>query len=756
MRKVDYVKSALDSNTYEVATPEELLRLAHSEANQRVLENYRMDLSLGKGKDSPWKKLLMAIIPQAKRKDVNCPSHKAEDMVDTGFIFIDDDSDKLPAEIRYENFLNRLSELGLSDMAHVALVSASKKLHIVVPKIDQSLSVAENHDMWRGMLDGCGISMDPATKNANRLMFFVGNVLGGDLSLLFADNIPQVSPALAQHCQSQHSQEMAQDSSNADAYYGIAYIDIIDQIIKELGGEPRVGDRNNYLYRLTSELSSICDANPEWISQLLADYSWFGLPQEEAMATIRSACKAKKSGTGRQSRMLRSIISELASQPTVTTDDSLQLSNDDWSPFSDTAPAMPQLSSCPRFVRDLLSRTPSRCYEHVLNTCLPALACYLDGCTITGIDGSELKLNCGFLHCGVAKMSQGKSSRNQPLRAIIAPLKARDNELRAKIDAYNDQLRRTKASDLKESKPLFDSQLVGSDSTSSALMSRLRDLQQEKSLLITCDELQMLTALQSNTTGTAPLALLLAFSAEDWVVDRSSEMGVSGSVSVRLNVSAMGTPYQAQKFFAGGYHSGLISRFSFSTIHEDDSEFYYGDYTGFEELMAPYLELLKAEQGKHLSCKKIDEWARAMQRELLDKAAEFGCEALRNLSYRAVIIAQKKAYVFWILNKKVCNRKLMDFLTWSLRAQMHSMFYVLGDLIQKESAAEESSSTRSFGPKNLLTMLPDTFSRQDMIELRKRLSMDVGNKALSRALSAWRGRKLITDNPDGTFTNLKR
>ena len=88
---------------------------------------------------------------------------------------------------------------------------------------------------------------------------------------------------------------------------------------------------------------------------------------------------------------------------------------------------------------------------------------------------------------------------------------------------------------------------------------------------------------------------------------------------------------------------------------------------------------------------------------------------------------------------------------------MHSLFFVLGDLIQKESAAEERASIeRTPGPQNLLTKLADEFTRQDLIELRQRLSMDVSNKALSRQLSAWKSRQLIEETPDGKYKNLKR
>ena len=55
-----------------------------------------------------------------------------------------------------------------------------------------------------------------------------------------------------------------------------------------------------------------------------------------------------------------------------------------------------------------------------------------------------------------------------------------------------------------------------------------------------------------------------------------------------------------------------------------------------------------------------------------------------------------------------------------------------------------------------VTRLADEFTRQDLIELRQRLSMDVSNKALSRQLSAWKSRQLIEETPDGKYKNLKR
>ena len=741
--------------------------------------------------DAEAKKLLPCLI--VGRLKAAAPAvRKDENFEDAGIRLLDHDQECDPHEVA-QHITDTLREAGLSSMLDYCYMeeSASGKFHMIAPALSDDVAAdIEAYSLF------FGLEFDRSVKNSSRLCALTFRpLLGSSLANLGRDNTPArdallASPTIqAAMCHAEQREESVtlqetlrdpsslrsvrmtrrDDSSvasedDSSSYHGIPYEDIVAALVDEMGGESVLstpGDRNNSVYRVSAELATITDCDPEWIATLLADYDYFTLPREEALSTIKSSCKAKKSsGTGgRQSRLLRGIISELAVQPTETTDYSTTVGvESDWSPFSEVQDAMPPMRELPPFVRLLLSRTPSRCYELVLNGCIPGLATYLDGVTCKGIDGSILHLNCGHLCAGIARMSSGKSALHRPLDSILAPLKAADNEARKALDDWNDLARRSKSSDLPE-KPKFESQLLGSDCTSAALISRLKDLDESKSLILRGDELQMLTGLQSNVSGcSSPLTLILAHGREELTVERSTEQGMSGSVAVRLNVSVLGTPYQAQKFFAGGYHSGLISRFSFATIHDDGSDFFYGNYDGFDELIAPYLELLRAEQGKHLECKKIDDWARQMQKELLDLAAAHGSDALRNLSYRAVMLATKRAYIYWLLNKKVFNKKLENFLTWTLRAQMHSMFYVLGDLIAKESAAEERASIeRTPGPQNMLALLSDDrFTKADLIELRKRMGMEVSNRAISRQLSAWRGRKLIADNADGSFTNLKR
>ena len=424
---------------------------------------------------------------------------------------------------------------------------------------------------------------------------------------------------------------------------------------------------------------------------------------------------------------------------------------------------MPDVKRLPHFVQLLIKNTPRQCQPHVLNCCEPALATYLMGTTATAIDGSILHLGSGWLSVGIAKMSTGKSSRNEPLRAIKARLKQQDDEARQKMDEWNELARCTKASDLPP-RPVIQSHLLGSDCTASAMLMRLKALD-TGSLLIDVDELAMLTALQTNATTEGCTPLLLAFNEEHLTVDRSSEAGVSGSVAVRLNVSAQGTPYQAARFFNGGWHTGLISRFSFNTIIEpdlmDDDDFLYGSYKGYTEMIAPYIDTLVAQQGKELAIKVADEHARRMRRETLQLAAEYTSEPLRVLCRRQSIIAQKRAYLYTLLEGGKWNQCLDDYLTWRYQYSLWAIFHTVGEIITREQEAEEGAftkRTKQDGPTNWLMALPETFTLQQLTDLRKLKGATTDKKAVSKQLSNWRSRSLVTDDPDnpGTYINHKK
>lgn len=690
----------------------------------------------------------------------------------------------------------RMTALGMADYPYWMQISASDKLHIVVlmtPR-QQSMRRIEVIREWEQVL---GLPFDAKCQDTARRMFVTHELFRGEkFDLMFGTRqltdsewqaIETLDAFIASQAPTPNSQEPTatpsltpyrDDTSSKNQLElpdSVSLTDVVAGVVKAVCGKdkPAEGERNETIFRAVKELSYIYGITADALVGAFSALGFYGLTKGEVTAAVASGLKAKQFWEMKPSPVLTEVVEGLqqetlaeaeAVDATDATDtvatDSVELP---FNPFSDTPAAMPALKDMPTFARFLVKNVPLSTLPHCFNQLEPALATYLCDTTTTDINGSLLQLGSGWLAFSIAPMSSGKSSRNEPLRRIKMRMKKEDEAARQKVEEWNALARRTKTEDLPE-KPSFSSHLMGSDATSAALLLRLKQLK-EGALLITVDEMSMLTALQSSSSDTKS-PLLLAFGQEDWTVERSTELGESGSVEMRLNVSAMGTPYQAHQFFQNGYHSGLLSRISASTILNDgfdDDDFYYKPYDdAYQDTLEKYIDKLVAQQHQHLECKAIERHVRQCRREALDLAATFESDSLRVLARRQAIIAQRRAFLYWILNDMKFTKKLEEFLTWRFRYSLWALYYTLGDIIRKEEDQERGTALKkqrsTAGPTNWLSLLPESFTEQQLIELRKKKSAAVDRHSVQKLLSTWKNRGYI--EPDaktpGTWHNLRK
>ena len=188
-RALLFTNGAYDKYCYPLHTPSELIELVTSDHYQQALAAYRS----GNGEA---KKRMLALLPQARLKHGNIWLHTMEWLVPSGWLFLDDDrpATEITAEERHRRVEERLAQLGLQDMPHIALRSASMKYHLLVPmrqwimengeltmRGNYPLStlnsqLRESWEHWRQVFDGV-LVLDPSTVNVNRLMFFTGELL---------------------------------------------------------------------------------------------------------------------------------------------------------------------------------------------------------------------------------------------------------------------------------------------------------------------------------------------------------------------------------------------------------------------------------------------------------------------------------------------------------------------------------------------------------------------------------------------------
>ena len=70
---------------------------------------------------------------------------------------------------------------------------------------------------------------------------------------------------------------------------------------------------------------------------------------------------------------------------------------------------------------------------------------------------------------------------------------------------------------------------------------------------------------------------------------------------------------------------------------------------------------------------------------------------------------------------------------------------------------DEENATSKRGPMNMLTLLKDEFTMEDLILVRRKLGKSVDITAVKQQLVTWRGRKLIDfDGYDSVIKKIKK
>ena len=118
------------------------------------------------------------------------------------------------------------------------------------------------------------------------------------------------------------------------------------------------------------------------------------------------------------------------------------------------------------------------------------------------------------------------------------------------------------------------------------------------------------------------------------------------------------------------------------------------------------------------------------------------------LSYRANVIAWLKGMVLYVAHGYKWTKEIADFVRWSQQYNLWCKMLYFGQQLERELREEVAIQSQS-GPKNLLTLLPDEFSREQYTQMRQSQGRndDGGN-----ALRVWTKRgHVVFDEVSGRY-----
>ena len=567
------------------------------------------------------------------------------------------------------------------------------------------------------------------------------------------DSYPVNDPHLGSAGDNQDAGGVAAQRVFPKEYNGIAYEKLVAKLVELLGGEPEHGSRNAFIFTLACYLRYLCDDNPAWIKQVIPT---FGEEQNRAFATVESACNRRQAhrlpGIVRKAIKLSQDDESKAMCAGCFDDDDFGDIHNPESYFYNIH-QMPQ--KLPKLIKLLVSKTPEIYRPAVSQAVFPPLASHLLETRFRYIDNVEHEATLMQILC--APTGSGKESVSQPINRIMADIRKRDEEQRERERKWKDECNSKGANkDRRERPEGLVIQEVNIDMTNPAFVLRMKEAENHF-LYAKVNELNLFDALKGKTNQHFRI-MELAFDLGNYGQDRVGTQSVTETVQVRFNWNASCTPRKCRDYFRRVVTDGPISRISFSTIERRPcgSEIpVYGTYdAAFDEALKPYIDNLLKARGL-VNCPQ----ALRLARKLVEENAEFSRLSqnfvFENLSFRANVIAYLKACVLYVANGMKWEASIEDFIRWSERYDLWCKLKLFGQMIyEADTDRADLPKTAPHGPKNLLEQLPDEFTMEDYIKLRRQEGYeDDNNRRVNIALNQWvhRGYVVRIGNQEGDY-----
>ena len=627
----------------------------------------------------------------------------------------------------------RKEELGIL-LAHVSPSLEGLRLVFVIPA---GMNLAEAQ-AWMARQLGDG-KYDACVKDYARCSFVVPReyVLWMDEDGLFAppchserseESVVTVQPS------SSGCTEILRDAQDDTAgredypetYEDIPYQQIVETLEEQMGGQPEHGSRNTFIFSMACHLRYVCNDDAAWIAQILPTY---GEARDKWMHSIRSACN--RSQTKSMPRIMKRTLAICRER----VDDGPGTKNEESAP-----PPMPR--RVPPLIKLLISRTPKIYQPAVAHAVFPALAAHLWKTYFRYIDNVEHEAT--LMNVLMAGTGAGKNCISEPINHILKDIRQRDRDNLQREKEWKEEMQTKGANKDKRRRPEgLVIQEIDPDMTNAAFVRRLEEAE-ERFLYTKMNEIDQFDALKTSARSKAHFQIMcLAFDPGNvYGQTRIGTGSVSERVCIRFNWNASTTIQKGQAYFRSVLTDGPVSRINFCTIPERPigAEMpVYGTYdAAFDEELKPYIERLNKARGS-IECRP----ARQLAKKLIEECADFArlseSRVYENLSFRANVIAYLKAMVLYVAQGGVWDKVTEDFIRWSLQYDMWCKMRFFGNAIEQMENETEQKQHR--GPKNLLDLLPDTFSREEAGQMRQRQGIRRGS--LQVMLDNWRHRGYI-------------
>ena len=639
------------------------------------------------------------------------------------------DVDHVDADDYWSRVKDRLAELHIV-MAHR---TPSYRGFRLIYELPEGMTIAESQ-MW--MAEKLDTTYDTTTKDLARTSFLVPReyVYYLDEDGLFKDrtvtwDVVGQKPVYKPIPQNNNVPETIQTDKvgGTTTYPPLPYPDLVDELIEQLGGLNGEGGRNNMVYLLACNLRHVCNHDPHWLASVMPE---MGLDDKEVLDTCISACNKPAAGPPEKLKKAMMICKE---RGIVDDEDAV-----------DTPPALPK--KLPAVIKHLTSKVPDTHKPAVAMAVFAPLGAHLRGVEFEYISGERHEAT--FMCLLVAPTSDGKNLMEGPLSACFKDINERDSVNQKILDEWQEENSYKSVTKDKKKRPKVVIQQASTNTTPAAFLCKLKGADGHF-LYSNMKELKELNRLKNNPSSKSDTThfeiLLQAYDRGEFSADRVSADAVSGKAKVRWNWNASCTPKEACAYFQGQHSGGVTNRLNLLTLPDQGfgakmpKQGVYDDK--FYETLKPYIERLCEAEGL-VECKKAKKNAEKLVEDCQYQDLIRLDLAYHNFFKRACVLAYLRGMVLYIAGGYKWDKTIEEFVRWSLNYDMWCKLHFWGEAFRQEEKGAYNSQRKRTGQPNALEEMPDTFTRQDVADLKVRLKL---GSQLTTLISKWKDRGIIEE-----------
>lgn len=227
---------------------------------------------------------------------------------------------------------------------------------------------------------------------------------------------------------------------------------------------------------------------------------------------------------------------------------------------------------------------------------------------------------------------------------------------------------------------------------------------------------------------------------------RATDNGISGNPIGRVNITTSGTENSVRKYFGkDDIENGSLGRFCITYLPHDDKqvEVVQGPYDDkwFEDVNV-YINRLKAAQGVIELPTELMQHINRLDSELSKMAELANHKVINGWWHRSLDMAFIRACILYV-GQGYYGKVEADWIEWSLWHDLYSKALLFLPMAQQQTFSVDYAAVKRSGPKNMLNLLPEVFTKDDILKVRDRMNFDLSPTSVANNLYNWKKRHHI-------------